>query len=179
MFIAHIPSGYIMAVSFVKRISQFPKFSSSVMAAGVIGAIAPDFDMVYFYLFDHRQTHHHRYLTHWPLLWMSMVVVSIVWLCLSRFSKAAGLSLVFAVGGVLHLILDSFVGDIWWFAPFADKPYAMITVPALFNPWWLNFFLHWSFAVELVICLWALTLYRQRSNVYQRTANSDCTIGNR
>jgi hypothetical protein len=65
---------------------------------------------------------------------------------------------------MLHLVLDSFVGDIWWFAPFIDRPYAMFTVPAIYTPWWLNFFLHWTFAVELGICVWALLIYRQRSN---------------
>lgn len=59
-------------------------------------------------------------------------------------------------------VLDSVVGDIWWFAPFVDRPFALFTVPALYKPWWLNFFLHWSFALELAICAWALATYRRR-----------------
>ncbi len=123
MFVAHIPSGYIMAVSRLKRVRHFREASSAVIAAGMIGSIGPDFDMVYFYLVDHRQTHHHRYVT----------------------------------------------------------PYAMFTVPALFKPWWLNFFFHWSFGAELIICLLALTLYRRRSN---KRLLRDCqqrwrAIGNR
>jgi hypothetical protein len=35
-------------------------------------------------------------------------------------------------------------------------------MPAIFKPWWLNFELHWSFAVELAICAWALPIYRRR-----------------
>lgn len=61
----------------------------------------------------------------------------------------------------LHLLLDTFVGDIWWGAPFYDQPLALFSVPARFSPWWLNFVLHWSFAVELAICGWAGWLYRQ------------------
>jgi len=163
MFIAHIPSGYVMSISFLERVRHLREISSVVIAVGITGSIAPDFDMFYFYLIDYRQTHHHKYVTHWPMLWVCLVAVSIIWARLSRYSKASCLSLVFAAGGVLHLILDSFVGDIWWFAPLGGKPYAMFTVPALFKPWWLNFFFHWSFAVELIICLWALTLYRRRS----------------
>lgn len=181
MFIAHIPSGYIMAVSLLKRVRHFREASPAVIAAGMIGSIAPDFDMVYFYLIDHRQTHHHKYVTHWPLLWFCLLAVSILWFRFARYSKAAYLSLVFTAGGVLHLILDSFVGDVWWLAPFGGRPYAMLTVPALFKPWWLNFFFHWSFGVELIICLWALTLYRRRSN---KRLQMDCqqrwrAIGNR
>lgn len=168
MFIAHIPSGYIMSVLLLKRVRQIPASSAAVITAGIVGALAPDFDMLYFYLIDHRQTHHHQYLTHWPLLWLSLTAVSGLWFSLARQSKAAFLALVFCAGGMLHVVLDSFVGDIWWFAPFLDKPYAMFTVPARFQPWWLNFFLHWSFAVELGICGWALVLYRKRSNNSQQ-----------
>jgi hypothetical protein len=164
MFIAHIPSGYIMSVLVSERVRRIRVSSFAVVGAGMAGAIAPDIDMFYFYFIDHRQTHHHKYITHWPVLWLFLVAVSILWLRFTRDSKAAYLSLVFSMGGVLHLILDSFVGDIWLFAPFINRSYAMFTVPALYHPWWLNFFLHWSFAVELVICVWALVLYRRRSS---------------
>jgi hypothetical protein len=153
-----------MSVSFLERVRLIRDVSSAVIVAGIIGSIAPDFDMVYFYLIDHRQTHHHKYVTHWPLVWLCLVAASLLWFRVSRCSKASCLALVFTAGGVLHLILDSFVGDIWLLAPFGGKPYAMFTVPAVFNPWWLNFFFHWSFAVELIVCLWAFTLYRRRSN---------------
>ncbi len=60
----------------------------------------------------------------------------------------------------MHMLLDSIVGDIWWFAPFVDQPYALFTVEAVYKPWWLNFILHWSFAIEIGILLWALYLWR-------------------
>lgn len=164
MFAAHIPSGYILSVTLLEKLRSVPASTSAVICAGVIGALAPDLDMIYFYLIDHRQTHHHKYITHWPILWLTLLLVSEVWMHFSKKPKAAFLSLTFCLGSVLHVVLDSFVGDIWWFAPFNDRPYAMFTVPAVFEPWWLNFIFHWSFAVELTICLWALCLYRRRSN---------------
>lgn len=45
---------------------------------------------------------------------------------------------------------------------FIDRPYVLSTVSALFKPWWRNFVLHWSFALELGICAWALVIYRRR-----------------
>lgn len=164
MIIAHAPSGYILATSIIRRFSNLPASSILIITAGVIGALAPDFDMLYFHVVDHRQTHHHKYISHWPIVWLTLAVVSALWFNWARQSKAAILSFVFCLGGVLHLLLDSFVGDIWWFAPFIDKPYAMFTVPARFHTWWLNFLLHWSFAVELAICIWALLIYRKRAN---------------
>ncbi len=152
-----------MSVSILNRVRQTPASVSESIAAGVVGALAPDFDMVYFYLIDHHQTHHHKYITHWPILWVSLMLASMLWLSLAKQSKPAFLASVFCAGCVLHMVLDSFVGDVWWFAPFINKPYVVFTVPAVFKPWWLNFILHWSFAAELVICVWALLLYRARS----------------
>lgn len=161
MFIAHIPSGYIMSLALLKIMRHIPVSSATLVVVGILGAMIPDLDLAYFYLIDNRQTHHHRYASHWPLLWIALLVISALWLCWGRRGKAAFLSLVFALGGLLHIILDTVVGDIWWFAPFVDQPYALFTVPARFEPWWLNFMLHWSFAVELALCLWALVLYRK------------------
>ena len=163
MFIAHIPSGYIMAVSMVEHIKNLTVKPSAIIFAGILGAIAPDFDMAYFYLIDHRQTHHHKYVTHWPLLWIFLLTIAVIWLSVSKSKKTALIPVVALLGCVLHVVLDSVVGDIWWFAPCIDKPCALFTVPALFKPWWLNFILHWSFALELGITLWALVIYRRRS----------------
>lgn len=153
-----------MAVSLLERARRVPVSASIVILASIIGAIAPDLDILYFYLIDNRQTHHHKYITHWPIAWLVLLVISTLWLCLSKNKKSPFVFLVFSLGGILHVVLDSLVGDIWWFAPFLDKPYALFTVPAIFKPWWLNFILHWSFAAEIAICFWALLIYRRRSN---------------
>ncbi len=162
MIIAHAPSGYILATLLIKRMARAPVTVKAIIITGIIGALAPDFDMVYFYLFDNKQTHHHKYFSHWPIIWLGLTTLSAIWFNYAKQSKSATLSLIFCLGGVLHVILDSFVGDIWWFAPFLDKPYSLFTVPAKFKPWWLNFILHWSFAVELIICFWAFLIYRRR-----------------
>jgi hypothetical protein len=162
MFIAHIPSGYIMSIALLKRIRHVPVPAAIIVAVGISGAVAPDLDMAYFHLVDHRQTHHHKYVTHWPLLWITLAAAFALWFSWQKRSRAAFLGLVFSLGGVLHMVLDSFVGDIWWFAPFIDKSYALFNVPARFKPWWLNFVLHWSFAAEAGILVWALLLYRRR-----------------
>jgi inner membrane protein len=163
MLIAHAPSGYIVAALALRKLRAMPVSSGAVICACVSGALAPDLDLFYFYLVDHHQTHHHRYFSHWPILWLGLTVLC--WMMYSRKKESlfAFLALLFSVAGFLHMVLDSFVGDIWWFAPFVDKPYALFSVPARFKPWWLSFILHWSFAAELVICSWAWALYRRRS----------------
>ncbi len=163
MFIAHGPSGYILATSLLERARTAQVSARAVILSGIAGALAPDMDMLYFYLVDGRQTHHHKYITHWPIGWLVLLIAAAIWLFASRRTKTPFLLVVSFLAGLLHLALDSVVGDIWWFAPFVDKPFALFTVASVFKPWWLNFLLHWSFAVELGICLWALLLYRRRS----------------
>lgn len=159
MIIAHLPSGYLMAVALLRKIRRAKP--SAVIAAGIAGAGAPDLDMFYFHLIDHGKVHHHQYLTHWPILWLGLLLASALWFkC--KPSRAGVLLQVFALGGVLHLMLDSLVGDIWWLIPFVNEPYSLFTVTARYQPWWLNFLWHWSFAVELAICAWAVLLYRSR-----------------
>jgi len=160
MFIAHAPSGYILAISLLTRMRQAPASAAAAVFAAMAGAVAPDFDLLYFYWIDHRHTHHHKYFSHWPFVWLALLALSAIGF--RRGSKAGFLALLFCLGGVLHLILDTLVGEIWWLAPFVDQPYALATVPAVRTPWWMNFLLHWSFAVELAICFWALLLFRKR-----------------
>jgi inner membrane protein len=163
MIIGHAPAGYITAKllrqNFIRRGVSSRKF----LMVGIFGALAPDLDMFYFHLIDHRQHHHHSYFSHFPILWFCLLVISLLWMRYNLSSKAASLAFIFCLSGFIHLILDSIVGDIWWLAPFVDRPFVMFTVPALYQPWWLNFIFHWSFALELALWVVALFIYRQRA----------------
>jgi inner membrane protein len=64
------------------------------------------------------------------------------------------------------MVLDSIVGDIAWLAPFSDERFALFEVPAIFKPWWLNFVLHWSFALELVLVASAVYCWRRDNDRY-------------
>ena len=74
MFIAHLPAAYLVLKS-----APF-KLGATASTAFLIGSIAPDVDMAYFYLIDGRQHHHHDYLTHRPVLWYLVLLLG---LCLS------------------------------------------------------------------------------------------------
>ena len=161
MIVGHIPAGYVLSKISYSRFSHLVGSYPTYMFWGLFGSIAPDLDMFYFHLIDHRQTHHHKYFSHFPILWLSLLVVAAI-LCLSKsYREKYGIyALMFSASGFCHLILDTIVGDIWWFAPFIDQPYALATVPAIYQPWWLNFIFHWSFLLELVAVGWAAWLWK-------------------
>lgn len=163
MIIGHAPAGYITAKLLLQHFIWRGVSPRKFLMVGIFGALAPDLDMFYFHLIDHRQHHHHSYVSHFPILWLGLLVISWLWMRHRISSKAASLAFVFCLSGFIHLILDSIVGDIWWFAPFIDRPFAMFTVPALYQPWWLNFIFHWSFALELALWGVARLIYRQQA----------------
>lgn len=147
MFIAHIPAGYLAAAWLRRqRIA-----AEGLFAACILGSVFPDIDLFYFYLIDGKSHHHHSYWIHYPALWLSLALCAAAWYFIFGKRTSALLALAFCSNAFLHVLLDGVVGDIWLLAPWIDRPYALATVPPGFSPWWLNFILHWSFLLELLI----------------------------
>lgn len=166
MFIAHLPSGYIFAKAVIAKINLDSISQRSLITVMCIGALFPDLDLFYFFLIDQQSVHHHRYFLHWPSFWLLLFLAAFAWAAISRYrSKAAVLASLFCAAAILHLFLDTLVGDIWWFAPMLDQPYALFEVTARYKPWWLNFIFHWSFAVEILICGYAYWIYRKSAQL--------------
>lgn len=160
MIIGHLPAGYIFSKLLAKKLAGTAVNVRHIVFVGIVGAVIADLDMFYFHLVDNRQHHHHTYWPHYPIVWAGLLAASFIWYRVASEKSNAILAVVFSVAGFIHLLLDSIVGDVWWFAPFVDKSYALFTVPALYQPWWLNFILHWSFALELFLVAWAFLLWR-------------------
>jgi hypothetical protein len=120
-----------------------------VFWACLLGSIAPDFDLIWFYGIDGRAFHHHNYWVHMPAFWL-LLAGPILALAhrLNRLRVATGFLLAIA----LHLVLDSLVGGIAWLWPFHDTLYALAEVPATQAHWLLSFAFHWSFLLEILIC---------------------------
>jgi inner membrane protein len=154
MFIAHLPAGYLTARQVARRLGV--SATPDLILAGMAGGIFPDIDLLYAILIDHWSVHHHRYWTHLPLVWLAISAAAVL---LFRTSDAARQPLtVFLLAVWGHLLLDSIAGDIWWLWPWLDSPFSLVVIPAIHSPWWLNFLLHWTFALELGFALVAVWL---------------------
>lgn len=153
MLIAHLPSGYLLA--------RAARARGLAMAAVLSGAVAPDFDMLWFHLIDHRAFHHHKYWVHAPGFWGMLALVALPLIRALRPSLFTP-ALLFLAAVFLHLFLDSLGGGIMWLWPLTTELYQLVTVPATHSHWVLSFILHWTFLAELVITGAAALLFLRR-----------------
>ena len=158
MFIAHIPVGLMLA----RCVTRKPLTMPIILAAG-LGAMAPDFDLIRFYLFDNHLRHHHDYWTHIPAVWGLIVLA---WFGISKGLKRGFgiLPAVFFIAVFSHLLLDTVAGEIEWLWPFMDRGFHLVTVPASHGRWYLSFVTHWTFGIEIGLSIFAAHVaFGQRS----------------
>ena len=159
MIFGHLPAGYITAKLLFKTFKNRTAFYKAFMFWGMLGAITPDIDLLYYYTIDDYQHPHHTYLTHLPFCWLTLLLLSFVWLRLSNnHSQNPAFAFIFALGGVIHMLLDTFTGEIFWLMPFFSTPFSFVSSDREYNSWGLNYFTHWAFVLELFIIWWALFL---------------------
>jgi inner membrane protein len=159
VFIAHLPAGYLATRLILDREATLEPLSRRLLALGMIASVLPDLDLLWFYFVDHRRQVHHAYLPHLPLAWIALFGVAALVMGLRRASRTAWLAmLVFAANILLHLVLDTTAGGIRWLWPFSNAEFAMSHVEARHQAWYLNFVLHWTFALEIAILAAALWL---------------------
>jgi LexA-binding, inner membrane-associated putative hydrolase len=156
MFIGHLPAGYLCTTWLLKYREVPSSQHNALLVLGLLGSIAPDLDMFYFYLVDHRQHWHHTYFTHWPSFWLSVIASSLIvgWRMRNRMLAYGGAIL--GINGLLHLVLDTHVGRIRWLEPFSKQWVYFFDVPAQYHPKILNFVFHWTFVFEVTLVISAI-----------------------
>ena len=148
MFFAHLPAGYLVSRALFRIVPQGS--IQWTLAAGMAGGVFPDADLLYLNLLDATLQHHHTYLTHLPIAWLGCAALA--WLATRQRSATIRLTVAaFLLAWLSHLLLDTLTGDIWWLYPLIDQPYSLVKIEARHEPWWLNFLLHWSMALELAV----------------------------
>lgn len=157
LFIAHLPAGWLATGVLLRRRALDVRTRTRLMALGLLASVLPDFDLAWFFWVDDRRQVHHAYLTHKPGAWLVVLGVAALVLWMRRAGRTAWLALaVLGVNVMLHLVLDSTAGGIRWLWPASETEFALSHPPARHQPWYLNFVLHWTFALELLITAAAL-----------------------
>lgn len=159
MFIAHLPAGYLATRSLLRRHALAEPLRRRLLALGMAASVAPDLDLLSFYFVDQRRQVHHAYLPHLPLFWLAVFAAAALVLRLRGARRGTWLATtVVAANLLLHLVLDTVAGGIRWLWPFSRAEFVLAHVQPRHEPWVLNFVLHWTFALELVILAAALVI---------------------
>ncbi|MCX4029579.1 metal-dependent hydrolase [Endozoicomonas sp. SM1973] len=170
MFIAHLPAGYLITQLYLKRqcFSFAEQHRAWLVGVGLFASVLPDVDLLYFYWFDQRQHNHHSYWTHTPVFWLAIFLLPCVVVWITKQKLLLTTIVVLLMNVMLHLLLDSIAAEILWLYPVVKQSFGLVEVPAQFAWWPLNFLLHWSFMLEVLIVGTALyQLKRQYSLKYQ------------
>jgi inner membrane protein len=151
MLIAHLPAGYLTARAAGQR-------QGALLWAALLGAVFPDFDMIWFLFIDQGAIHHHKYWVHAPGFWLILGGLTLPFL--RGTPRRAALMFLAAVMG--HLVLDSIRGGIMWLWPLSDDLYRLVTVQPTHSHWVLSFMAHWTFWLELAVIAVAGRLFIAR-----------------
>jgi inner membrane protein len=163
MYISHLPAGYILTKIVSKK---FAKVKYTV-SAGLLGSIAPDFDMIYKILFDINGVNHRYYFSHFPLFWLFIyflgIIVTLLLYSLNKINKQYKTNFIylfsiFIANALLHLLLDLPTG-VLLLEPFSNTVFKFVTIPNQYNNYLLNIILHPLFLVEILIVVFAVYLF--------------------
>jgi len=158
MFFAHLFAGYLVSRK-VKDNHKDKQLVLRYILFGLFCSVMPDLDLIYFYIWDHRQHIHHSYWTHIPLFWIACCSALYLFSKLLKKNLNPYILLIF-LNTLLHLFLDSVVGGIYWFYPVTDDYLRMFTLTSRYNWWVLNYIIHWTFLFELAIIATAIYMLR-------------------
>lgn len=159
MLIAHLPAGYLAARTALRRAA--PARRRVLMRAALAGSVVPDLDLLFFYGVD-SSVHHHAFPTHWPLVWLAVLVASSLIVAITDHKTFGLAGAALSLAALLHVALDTIAGSIRWLAPFASHETTLVTIPPTHSSWIVSFATHWTFGVELAITALALAVWAAR-----------------
>lgn len=137
MFIAHSSSGltitYLTRKIWSKEIFT-SKEKALLFSSSIILSELPDLDLAYA-VFDGFSSHH-SYITHVPLLY---IVISLLIFCISFIFKdkkrkfIQSFSFIFFITTLLHMITDSFAGQMRLLYPLSNKGFTLFNISSLIH----------------------------------------------
>jgi len=165
MFIGHLPAAYLLAQAVKRKARSVSASNQPIVLTTLIGGIAPDIDLIYFYTIGGKRVVHHEYWTHIPVYWLAIFMVCTSVAYLVGCTRYVFLLSVALCGVLLHLMLDTVTGKIQWLYPYSNQAYTFVEVPSVHHWWVFNFLFHWTFLAEILLLVLAIAVYVDQRNV--------------
>lgn len=162
MVFSHLPAGYIASVLFS---GGWKKLGDSaykfLMFALLFFSVAPDLDFLYLSLINGENSHH-QFITHAPLLYISLAVFFILLSLVSKSRATSFMGAAILTGGLGHLAMDSVFSGVAWLWPI-DRTLLGLNS---YQSFWLVMKQNSTFyyiTAELIICFIAALIFIKRN----------------
>lgn len=137
MLIGHIPLGYLIARGLKnvwQKSVQTPRQRYWLYGAAIAGSVFPDFDLFYYYLVN-AFTSHRLLPTHSFIPYSILLIIGTL-LNKRQPHRVVGFGiLLFALGGIGHIIADMYTGMAAGFAPLSLKVFGLYSLASISNSW--------------------------------------------
>lgn len=157
MIVGHLPAGYLIT----KALGHRREGTTGLMLCGLLASVLPDTDMLWFHLVDHGRHHHHDYVFHLPLFWLSLGMAAFGIAQAFSWKRAYAYILVATANLMVHMVLDTIAGGVAWLAPFSDERLQLVEISARYEWWVWSFIFHWTFLLELLMIVTALSVWKR------------------
>ncbi len=128
----HLAGGYIATTAVLSSIPWVftQKELALLYIIGILAGEIPDIDLFAFYFEkknnnDSKNLTHREYISHIPLFWIMISLLIALFGIIFSSTFIITLSIVFLVGTISHLILDSIDYGITWLKPFSSKRFCL------------------------------------------------------
>jgi len=170
MFIGHPAAGYVWTRFLLKKGvlngSAGIEYHACLLL-GLISSVLPDFDLLYFFFIDFKKHTHHTFLPHIPAFWVIIAIISMLLCIIFKNRQLKKVSLIIISNVVIHLLLDTISGGIYWLYPFSGQECTVFEIRTKYDMWVLNYFLHWSFVGEVILVMAGIfVFFRKKAAVY-------------
>lgn len=162
MMFGHLPGSYIAMALTEKwwRKGLTPQEGKIVYACGILAGVAPDVDVLFAGLAEHRGS-----VVHTPFFWMicAAAVALLAIVLRQRQRLLLGLSLAILIGAGTHIFLDAIFVGVKILYPLSNEYFRMRSpISSRYDNWIINYLLHPIFLTEIYAFIVAAMLWRYR-----------------
>ena len=162
MMFGHLPGSYITMTLTEKlwRRGLTPQEVKSVYACGILAGVAPDVDVLFAGITEHRGS-----IVHTPFFWAICAAGVALLAIVFRQRQRLLLHLAFAilVGAATHILLDAIFVGMKLLYPLSNEYFRMRPpISSRYDNWIINYLLHPIFLTEIYTFVGATMLWRYR-----------------
>jgi inner membrane protein len=162
MIFGHLPGSYI-TMTLTERLWRRDltlQEAKVVYACGILAGVAPDVDVLFAGITDHRGS-----IVHTPFFWV-ICATGVALLAIpfrQRQSLLQHLALAILIGAATHILLDAIFVGVRLLYPLSNEYFRMRPpISSRYDNWIINYLLHPMFLTEIYTFAGAIMLRRQR-----------------